>query len=126
MSRPTLSTSKTLERTSSRSTADSSTRGPASPSGSTTQSSTSNQASSPGGAGGERSQELAWFWLGLLGFSMFVGGVIALVIAVTRVVFPYDEQFVGMSRSDMRVNPHLLAFLTHDRVTLAGMMTSSA
>ena len=82
------------------------------------------QASSPGGAGsGERPQELAWFWLGLLGFSMFVGGVIALVIAVTRVVLPYDEQFVGMTREALdRVNPHLLPFLTHDRVTLAGTM----
>ena len=83
------------------------------------------QASSPGGAERrrERPQELAWFWLCLLGFSMFVGGVIALVIAVTRVVLPYDEQFVGMTREALdRVNPHLLPFLTHDRVTLAGTM----
>ena len=85
------------------------------------------QASSPGGAGGaagrERLQELAWFWLCLLGFSMFVGGVIALVIAVTRVVLPYDEEFVGMTREALEgVNPHLIPFLTHDRVTLAGTM----
>ena len=85
------------------------------------------QASSPGGAGGaagrERLQELAWFWLCLLGFSMFVGGVIALVIAVTRVVLPYDEEFVRMTREALEgVNPHLIPFLTHDRVTLAGTM----
>jgi hypothetical protein len=49
----------------------------------------------------------------------------ALAIATTRVVLPYDEDFVGLTRDELAaVNPALLAFLTHDRVTLAGAMIS--
>ena len=50
----------------------------------------------------------------------------ALAIAATRVVLPYDESFVGMTRAEQlaAINPHLLGFMTHDRVTLAGVMTS--
>jgi hypothetical protein len=73
----------------------------------------------------ERAPELAWFWLGLLGVSMLAGGTIALAIAATRVVLPYDEHFVGMSREVLEgVNPRLLPFMTHDRVTLAGTMVT--
>jgi len=72
-----------------------------------------------------RPAELSWFWLGLLGLSMLVGSTIALAIAATRVVLPYDEQFVGMSRDALRaVNPRLLLFMAHDRVALAGTMVT--
>jgi hypothetical protein len=38
-------------------------------------------------------------------------------------VLPYDEHFVGLSRAELdAINPRLLAFMTHDRVTLAGTM----
>lgn len=58
-----------------------------------------------------------------MGIAMLVGGVMALVIALTRVVMPYDEQFVGMTRGQLaQVNDNLLPFMTHDRVTLAGTM----
>ena len=68
-------------------------------------------------------QQMAWFWTTLLGVSMFAGGIIALAIAATRVVLPYDEAFVNLSRTELAaVNPRLLAFLTHDRVSLAGTM----
>ena len=67
--------------------------------------------------------QMAWFWTTLLGVSMFAGGILALVIAATRVVLPYDEAFVNLSRTELAaVNPRLLAFLTHDRVSLAGTM----
>jgi dihydroorotate dehydrogenase len=87
------------------------------------------RAPAPGGnreAGArERPAELSWFWLWLLGVSMLVGSTIALLIAATRVVLPYDEQFVGMSRDVLeRINPRLLPFMTHDRVTLAGTMVT--
>jgi hypothetical protein len=61
----------------------------------------------------------------LLGIGMLIGAVIALAIAATRVVLPYDEQFVGLSRHELAaVNARLLPFLTHDRVTLAGAMVA--
>jgi hypothetical protein len=58
---------------------------------------------------------------------MLIGSVMALAIAWTRVLLPYDEQFVGMTRAELAaVNPRLLPFLTHDRVTLAGAMVAIA
>ncbi len=70
-----------------------------------------------------RTSELTWFWTTLMGAGMMIGGVLALVIAATKVVLPYDEAFLGMSIADLTaVNPHLLAFMAHDRVTLAGVM----
>ena len=70
-----------------------------------------------------RPSELTWFWTTLMGAGMFVGGVLALAIAATKVVLPYDEAFLGMSVPDLKaVNPNLLAFMAHDRVTLAGVM----
>ncbi|HTN77022.1 MAG TPA: hypothetical protein VL096_17305, partial [Pirellulaceae bacterium] len=69
----------------------------------------------------------AWYWLLLLGLAMFSGGILALIIAATQVVLPYDEQFVGMTRAALEaINPRLLSFMTHDRVTLAGTMLSIA
>lgn len=65
----------------------------------------------------------SWFWALLMGLSMFGGGLLALVIACTRVVLPYDEAMTELTREElMKVNPRLLAFMTHDRVTLAGTM----
>ena len=56
---------------------------------------------------------------------MIVGGVLAWLIAATRVVLPYDEAFIGMTRAQLHAaNGRLLAFMAHDRVTLAGTMIS--
>ena len=66
---------------------------------------------------------MSWFWALLMGFSMFFGGLLALAIAWTRVVLPYDERFAGLTRTDlMAINEKLLEFMKHDRVTLAGTM----
>jgi dihydroorotate dehydrogenase len=74
---------------------------------------------------GERPAEMSWFWTFLMGAGMLFGSVLALAIAATRVVLPYDELFVGMSREGLaRVNPRLLAFMAHDRVSLAGTMVA--
>jgi hypothetical protein len=64
----------------------------------------------------------AWFWMLLMGLAMSLGGLLALIIASTRVVLPYDEEFVNMTRAQLAEIPNLLAFMTHDRVTLAGTM----
>ena len=67
----------------------------------------------------------AWFWALLLGVAMFAGGLLAIAIASTRVVLPYDESLSGMTRAELsRLNPRLLAFMAHDRASLAGTMLS--
>jgi hypothetical protein len=59
----------------------------------------------------------------LMGGGMFVGGILAFVIAATKVVLPYDESFLGTSRAALpSINPHLLDFMAHDRISLAGIM----
>src|SRR5262245_19173200 len=73
----------------------------------------------------DRPAERSWFWTALMGAGMLFGSVLALVIAATRVVLHYDEAFVGMTRAELdAVNPRLLAFMAHDRVSLAGTMVA--
>lgn len=65
----------------------------------------------------------SWFWCMLLGVSLTLGGLVAVVIGWTRVVLPYDEEFLGMLRDEIcGLNDQLLPFMSHDRVTLAGTM----
>lgn len=65
----------------------------------------------------------AWPWTLMLGISLLVGGIMALVIACTRVVMPYDEVMSGLTRARIAgIAPRLLPFMTHDRVSLAGAM----
>jgi dihydroorotate dehydrogenase len=67
----------------------------------------------------------AWFWALVLGLSMLLGGILTFAIASTRVVLPYDEALCGLNRAQlMQVNPRLLPFMAHDRMTLAGSMLS--
>jgi dihydroorotate dehydrogenase len=67
----------------------------------------------------------SWFWAFLLGVGMFAGGLLAIVIASTRVVLPYDESLAGMTRAQLAtLNSRLLAFMAHDRASLAGTMLS--
>ena len=70
-----------------------------------------------------RPEKLSWFWTCLIAVGMFFGGVLALFIAFTRVVMPYDEAMCGLTRGEiLQINQHLLHFMAHDRVTLAGTM----
>ena len=58
-----------------------------------------------------------------MGSGMFVGSIMALIIAMTHVVLPYDEVFVGMTRAELTaINPRLPDFMAHDRISLAGTM----
>jgi hypothetical protein len=76
-------------------------------------------------AAAPRPAEMTWLWAALMGVGMFLGGLLALAIAATAVVLPYDESFVGLSREGLgAINPRLLAFMAHDRVTLAGTMVA--
>jgi dihydroorotate dehydrogenase len=66
-----------------------------------------------------------WGWMCLLGVGMIIGGMLAWIIAVTTVLLPYDEAYLGMARGALEeLNPRLLHFMSHDRVTLAGTMIS--
>lgn len=72
-------------------------------------------------------RKLTWFWASVLGAAMLLGGLLAFGIAATRVILPYDEVFVGMSREDLNlINPRLMAFMQHDRISLAGTMLAIA
>lgn len=71
----------------------------------------------------ERIPQLTWFWTALMGAGMLIGGFLALIIAATKVVLPYDESFLGMPSGALAaINPHLLDFMAHDRISLAGTM----
>ncbi len=73
----------------------------------------------------ERAAELTWFWTAAMGAGMLIGGLMALIIAGTNVVLPYDESFLGLTRDALpAINPHLLHFMAHDRITLAGAMVA--
>jgi len=73
----------------------------------------------------DRPPEMTWCWTALMGAGMLIGSLMALAIAATRVVLPYDEWFTGLSRAQIAaINPRLLAFMTHDRVSLAGTMVA--
>ena len=64
-----------------------------------------------------------WFAYAVLGLGMIVSGTLAWFVAAYRVILPYDEYFVRLSRADLlAANARLLDFMAHDRVTLAGTM----
>jgi dihydroorotate dehydrogenase len=66
-----------------------------------------------------------WYWSFLFGLSILIGGIIALYFAFTSIILPYDEYFIGLTRADiLQVNPLILAFMSHDRMALAGTMIS--
>jgi hypothetical protein len=68
---------------------------------------------------------IPWCAILLLGCGMVLGGGLAWLVAATRVVLPYDEAFVQLSRVEIAaINPRLLPFMAHDRITLAGTMIS--
>jgi hypothetical protein len=66
---------------------------------------------------------MSWFWTLLMGLAMFIGGLMAMTIAATRIVMPYDEAAIGLNRQQLvAINDNLLHFMQHDRMTLAGTM----
>lgn len=66
-----------------------------------------------------------WGWMALLGIGMIIGGILALLVAMTSVLLPYDEDFLRVSAGELRDRwPQVIAFMSHDRVTLAGTMIS--
>lgn len=65
----------------------------------------------------------AWIAGLALGLGMIAGGVGAAVVALGPVVLPYDASFLGVGSAGLAaINPRLIQFLQHDRITLAGTM----
>ncbi len=68
-----------------------------------------------------------WHWSFLFGLAIMIGGMIALYFAFTSIILPYDEAFIGLTRADiLQVNPLILAFMSHDRMAVAGTMISGS
>ncbi|MEV0379452.1 hypothetical protein [Nonomuraea sp. NPDC050643] len=65
-------------------------------------------------------------WWGLMaGAVMAVAGIVAAAVALGPVLLWYDRAFLGMDRQALHaVNHHLVHFLRHDRITLAGTMVA--
>jgi dihydroorotate dehydrogenase len=65
----------------------------------------------------------AWFWMVALGVALGAGGLVALGLALSRVLLPYDESYLGLTSAELkRTLPQLFSFMAHDRATLAGVM----
>jgi hypothetical protein len=68
---------------------------------------------------------VAWLAGVGLGLGMIAGGIGAAVVALGPVLLPYDAQFLNVDASTLRrLNPQLIHFLQHDRITLAGTMVA--
>jgi dihydroorotate dehydrogenase len=67
-----------------------------------------------------------WGWFFLMGLGVFVAGILAMMFALTSVILPYDELFIGITKEQLKeIHPKLLSFMSHDRNTLAGVMISA-
>ena len=65
----------------------------------------------------------AWTWILGLGCALTLGGVAAAILSFTRVLLPYDENYLRQSSGQLRQTmPRLFAFMAHDRGTLSGVM----
>ncbi|MFS8103273.1 hypothetical protein LFM09_39720 [Lentzea alba] len=65
----------------------------------------------------------AWWWGALVGVGMIVAGFGAAAITLGPVLLWYDRDFLGMNLDQLHaVNHHLVHFLQHDRITMAGTM----
>lgn len=67
----------------------------------------------------------AWVWALWLGIAMVCAGVGAAIITFGPTLLPYDEEFLGATTDDLdAINNRLVAFLQHDRITMAGCMAA--
>ncbi|MEO3753731.1 hypothetical protein [Streptomyces sp. B6B3] len=67
----------------------------------------------------------AWWWALLVGLGMTVAGLGAAAITLGPVLLWYDRDYLGMTPHDLRAaNHHVVHFLQHDRITMAGTMVA--
>jgi hypothetical protein len=66
-----------------------------------------------------------WWWGVLVGAGMIVAALVASAIALGPVLLWYDRAFLGLNPAGLdAVNPRLVPFLQHDRISLAGTMVA--
>lgn len=64
-----------------------------------------------------------WLWTAMVAVGLIVAGIGAGVIALGPVLLQYDRDYLGATVTDLHhVNHHLIGFLQHDRITMAGNM----
>ncbi|MFI7601211.1 hypothetical protein [Actinoplanes sp. NPDC049681] len=64
-----------------------------------------------------------WFWGLLVGAGMIAAGLGAAIITLGPLLLWYDNDYLGMNREHLvALNGHLVSFLQHDRITMAGTM----
>jgi dihydroorotate dehydrogenase len=62
-----------------------------------------------------------WLGLALVGAGLLITCSSAITVALTTVILPYDEHYLGITRLGMiALNDRLLPFMSHDRITYAG------
>ncbi|MFI7276889.1 hypothetical protein [Streptomyces sp. NPDC049879] len=67
----------------------------------------------------------AWWWGTLVGLGMICGGLGAAAIALGPVLLWYDRAHLGAGVGELHaLDHHLVHFLRHDRITLAGAMVT--
>ncbi|MDX3696366.1 hypothetical protein PV726_39905 [Streptomyces europaeiscabiei] len=67
----------------------------------------------------------AWWWGLLVGLGMTGAGLGAAVITLGPVLLWYDRDYLGMTLHELHAaNHHLVHFLQHDRITMAGTMVA--
>ncbi|MEU7647205.1 hypothetical protein [Streptomyces huasconensis] len=67
----------------------------------------------------------AWWWGLLVGLGMTGAGFGAAVITLGPVLLWYDRDYLGMTVHELHAaNHHLVHFLQHDRITMAGTMVA--
>ncbi|WP_166354613.1 hypothetical protein [Phytoactinopolyspora limicola] len=66
-----------------------------------------------------------WFWGLLVGLGMIGAGIGAAAITLGPVLLWYDRDFLGLDVDQLHhINHHLVHFLQHDRITMAGTMVA--
>lgn len=64
-----------------------------------------------------------WLWGMLAGIGLILAGLGAAAITLGPVLMWYDRDYLAMSVHDLHgINHHLVGFLQHDRITMAGNM----
>jgi hypothetical protein len=64
-----------------------------------------------------------WLWTAIVAVGLMVAGVGAGAIALGPVLLEYDRDYLGATVTNLHhVNEHLIGFLQHDRITMAGNM----
>ncbi|WLD91583.1 dihydroorotate dehydrogenase [Alkalihalobacillus sp. AL-G] len=67
-----------------------------------------------------------WLSSFFMGFGVFIAGLIACFVGLTDVLLAYDEQFLGMKKEEIQqFSEQLFYFMSHDRISLAGVMISA-